>query len=610
MAIKYSATNLFKYEISDFIKTTMFPETANTYVAIGRPIRWGADSNETTDEIEDVFISTNYVNEAHRNTMAMKRIKAADIALVVPRLDWVINTIYDKYNDHIELPSHEKKTQIAVVTANATMNLSGTVNVTGSNIYGTSTFFVGNVSAGDIVTVNAQNKVVTSVPNNTYLSVSSNFTYAGNGNVLSLNVSSQSVRNSTGFFSGNVDLGDIVLIGNERKQVVDRLSDYTLRVNTKFDYAYSDNTTIVVLENKYPLFANNFYVRNSRDQIFKCLDNFNGASSTVEPTIDIDGQLPEDPHIETGDGYKWKYLYTIPYGLKQKFFTKQWMPVVSDRAVTEASVDGRIDIVDILSGGSGYYQEGILDGTISSYDILTVTGDGSGANLTAQVVSGVITDVNILDGGSGYTKATVTASDPEQISGGTEASFDVVIGPQGGHGSNPAKELGCFSFMVSVELNSTENGKIPVTGASSGDFDFRQISVIRDPLLANGSFATDETYRTTTKFSLSDPGSGSNFLNDETVFIGVTEATATFTGTVAHWDTNYNELFVIDLDGTYSTSVGQEITGATSGAKAAIVAIEESELLTHSGDTLYIENRLPIIRNTDQTEQIRLVYSF
>ena len=81
MAIKYSATNLFKYKISDFIKTTLFPEEANTYVAIGRPIRWGADSNETTDEIEDVFISTNYVNESHRNTMAMKRIKAADIAL-------------------------------------------------------------------------------------------------------------------------------------------------------------------------------------------------------------------------------------------------------------------------------------------------------------------------------------------------------------------------------------------------------------------------------------------------------------------------------------------------------------------------------------------------
>jgi hypothetical protein len=610
MAIKYSATNLFKYQLSDFVKTTMFPESANTYVAIGRPIRWGDDSSETLAEIDDVVVSTNYVNQAHRNTMAMKKIQSADIALVVPRLDWVVNVIYDKYNDDIELPSHERKTQIAVVTANAAMNLSGTVNVTAKNIYGTGTYFVGNVSAGDTVTVNAQSRVVQSVPNNEYISVASNFTYAGNGNVLALNVSSQSIRNSAGYFSGNIDLGDIITVGTERKQVVDRLSDYTVRVNTKFDYAYSDNATVILVENKYPLFANNFYVRNSRDQIFKCLNNFNGAPSTVEPTIDIDGQLPEDPHIETGDGYQWKYLYTIPYGLKQKFFTKQWMPVVSDRSVTEASVDGRIDIVDIVSGGSGYYQQGILDGTISSYDILTVTGDGSGANLTAQVTSGVITDINILDGGTGYTKATVTASDPEQLAAGTEASFNVIIGPYGGHGSNPAKELGCYSFMVSVELNSTENGKIPVTGAVSGDFDFRQISVVRDPLLANGSLASGETYRTTTKFSVSDPGSGSNFLNDETVFIGVTEATATFTGTVAHWDANYNELFVIDLDGTYSSSVGQEITGATSGAKAAILEIEESELLTHSGDTLYIENRLPIIRNTDQTEQIRLVYSF
>ena len=53
--------------------------------------------------------------------MAMKKIQSADIALVVPRLDWVVNVIYDKYNDDIELPSHERKTQIAVVTANAAM---------------------------------------------------------------------------------------------------------------------------------------------------------------------------------------------------------------------------------------------------------------------------------------------------------------------------------------------------------------------------------------------------------------------------------------------------------------------------------------------------------
>ena len=121
MAIKYSSTNLFKYQISDFIKNSMFPDGANTYVGIGKPIRWGIDTNETIDEVENTSVSTNYINQSHRNMMAIKKIEAADISLVIPRLDWVVNVIYDKYNDDIELSSHEKKTQIAVVTANATV---------------------------------------------------------------------------------------------------------------------------------------------------------------------------------------------------------------------------------------------------------------------------------------------------------------------------------------------------------------------------------------------------------------------------------------------------------------------------------------------------------
>lgn len=609
--IKYKATNLFKYDVAETVKNTMLTGTANTYVGIGRPVRWGDDSTELSSEIGDVSTTTNYINQAKRDMMAIKKIQSADIALVVPRLDWATNIVYDKYNDHYEMFSHLEKTNIAMVTANATMNLDGTVNVAAGStiVYGKDTYFLGNVNAEDTIVVNSQSRIVESVPNNTTLTVASNFSYDGNGNTLALSVSSRRVRNGAGYFVSNIDVGDIIDVGNEQREVVRRLSDYTLEVNTKFNYAYTSNTALIRITDKYPLYANNFYVRNSRDQVFKCLDNANNTVSTVEPTIDIDGQLPENPFIETGDGYRWKYIYTIPYGLKQKFFTTEWMPVVSDSVATDSAVDGRIDIVDIISGGSDYYSKEGRDGSIDSYAILTVTGDGTGANLTAKVTDGIITVVNILDGGSGYTKAEVTAVDPYQNTGGSIATFDVVIGPPGGHGSNPAKELGCYSVMVSVELNSDENGKIPVTGVS-GDFDFRQVLTIRDPLLANGEFATGEAYRTTTKFSLSNPAGGLDFENDEQVYIGVSYETAVFTATVAHWDSNTNDLYVIDMDGDYANTVGLEIVGNTTTTRGAILSIEESEILTFSGDTLYIENRLPIVRNTDQTEQIRLVYSF
>ena len=69
-----------------------------------------------------------------------------------------------------------------------------------------------------------------------------------------------------------------------------------------------------------------FYVRNSYDQIFKCLFNNNGADSTIEPSI-TPGNTNTSRAIILDDGYKWIYITTIDKGLKQKFFDDNWMPI-------------------------------------------------------------------------------------------------------------------------------------------------------------------------------------------------------------------------------------------------------------------------------------------
>jgi hypothetical protein len=332
--------------------------------------------------------------------------------------------------------------------------------------------------------------------------------------------------------------------------------------------------------------------------------NENGTASTVEPSIDIDGQLPENPYILTSDGYKWKYLYTIPYGLKQKFFTTSWMPVTTDRAVTAGSVDGRLDIIMIDDGGTGYFLDNGESGNSASLTIVTITGDGTGAEVTARVSSGVITDLNILDGGSGYTYANVTVSDPDQLANGNSAVLVAMISPPGGHGSNPLKELGCFTVMTTVTFEGTESDTIPV-GTDAYPFDFRQISLIRDPLLTNGDYANGSVYRTTTKLSMTSTG-GSNYLPDEVVYSGPSLEEATLTAIVVSWDSINNELFVNNVRGT--PTVGTTVVG--SAATSSVLGIEEPDVRLFAGDILYIENRQKIVRDADQTEQIRLVLSF
>ena len=171
-------------------------------------------------------------------------------------------------------------------------------------------------------------------------------------------------------------IGSLIKIGGEVKEVcsINAAGDY-LTVNTPFSAAYTENV-IYALEVSETNYSNKFYARNTHDQVFKCLDNANGANSTVMPEISLGGQLPEDPYIETSDGYKWKYLYTISTGVKNKFFTDKYMPVIRDQTVYDNSVNGRIDIIQIVDGGDGYF----VGSSVNNYPIITISGDGSGAN--------------------------------------------------------------------------------------------------------------------------------------------------------------------------------------------------------------------------------------
>jgi hypothetical protein len=539
--MKAQITQLLKTHIVEDIKTYLFPTRANTYIAFGRPIRWGSDNSETAAEIEDVVDSIDYNNQVHRDMVAMKKIEAADTAVVVPRRDWITGVVYDQYNDHVALFSFEDRLSL------------GTVNVAGNLVTQNSAVFTGNVAAGNTITI--------------------------------------------GDFSTGTETREIIGIA---------ANVITLNTATTGNSGVYWNVGCVRVSNTYPQFANNFYVRNSKDQVFKCLYNANSAASTIEPTIDIDGQLPENPYILTGDDYKWKYLYTIPYGLKQKFFTNKWMPVITDAAVVAGSENGRIDTVNITDGGTGYFLDNSEDGNTASLFIITVVGDGEGANISATIVSGVITDLNILDGGSDYTTATITVDDPDQLANGTNASFEVVISPHGGHGSDPSAELGCYSVMTSVDFVGTETDTLPV-GTNAYPFDFRQISLLRDPVLANGAYANASVYRTTTKLTLTSPGV-TDYLNDESVYIGSSLALANMSATVIEWSPNNNELFINNIAG--NVVIGSTLTGDTSSAGATILEVEEPDIETFTADTLYIENRAKIIRDVDQTEQIRLVLSF
>ena len=99
------------------------------------------------------------------------------------------------------------------------------------------------------------------------------------------------------------------------------------------------------------IYANNFYVVTDQLNVYKCLqNNLSNGTSTIEPTG------TGTAVIETADGYKWKYMYTVSSQDTLKFVTSEYVSVQRNidsrqEAVEDAAIDGQIDIINKTSNG-------------------------------------------------------------------------------------------------------------------------------------------------------------------------------------------------------------------------------------------------------------------
>ena len=354
-----------------------------------------------------------------------------------------------------------------------------------------------------------------------------------------------------------------------------------------------------------------FYVLTAARNVYKCLDNDGNTASTVEPTGTSTAIL------STADGYKWKYMYTLSASEQANFLSTDFMSVTTNSTVASAAVDGAINIVKIKTAGSGG-----SDGTHTNIDI---RGDGTGGKVSVTVTSGAVTAVTVTTPGTGYTFGTI--SNAQIVAAGatslTGAELDVIIEPKGGHGKNAVEELGGFYVMLNTSLEGTESSNTSDFTVSN---DFRKIALIRDPL-SGGSAASATTLRGTKAINLT--GVSGTFTVDEEI----NQATTGAVGKVVEWDSTNSILYYIqtrhndegvDSNGNQTAFSGTNVvTGQTSGANGTPTTststinsqsftsgYSSAEIDADSGDILYIENRAPITRAADQTENIKLVIEF
>ena len=401
----------------------------------------------------------------------------------------------------------------------------------------------------------------------------------------------------------------------------------------RHDYSASNTST----SGSSNLYDSTFYFLTSDYRVYKVLDNNDGAAySGSEPTSESN-----DPFAI--GGYVIKYMYTISTSNFAKYGTTDFIPVTTDSTVSAAATAGKIESL-VVTGGSGY-----TDGTYYAavYGDGTSQGTSSGAIVRITISSGSIvsfgltagTDTTIHAGGaaytfgyvnlgSGYTFSDSSLSSASSIGSGTGGAITPIISPHDGHGNSAITEIGGHYVMSAITLTQAEGDDFSTAN------DFRSVGLVVDPTnFGTSTVATATTRRQTYVVKV---GSVSGTFEQDEV---ITQATTGAVGKVVEYDSTLSLLYYQQENykgfGTDSTTGGYvafsttaTITGGTSGATGTPSSTTETvtlansntltltsgyanpELAADSGDIIYLENRKPIQRASDQTEDIKIIIEF
>ena len=399
-------------------------------------------------------------------------------------------------------------------------------------------------------------------------------------------------------------------------------------------YHHAINTSNPATSGATNIFDSTFFFMTSDYRVYKVLDNASGSAfSGSAPTSE------SSTPFESG-GYVLQYMYSLSSSEIEKYLTTDFMPVTTNSTVSAAATDGKVSSVKITGGSS--YTNGTYYAAV--YGDGTSQGTSSGAIIRITVASGSIqsfgltagTDTTIHAGGAGYTYGKVnlaagftfsdTALSTAANMGGSGGIIEVVVSPRGGHGFNAIEELGGHYLMMNATLTQSEGDDFTVAN------DFRRVGLLVDPnLYGTTTASTLGTARQT--YALKLTSINGTFDADEKI----SQASTGAIGKVVDWDSSLGLLYYQqERFGDYGTNGGYVafsganlVTGATSaaygtpdaGADAAVTlaggatitftdGYANPELDPDSGNIIYIENRKPISRASDQTEDIKLIVEF
>jgi hypothetical protein len=422
----------------------------------------------------------------------------------------------------------------------------------------------------------------------------------------------------------------------------------------RHDYSRSNTAKVSGATN---LYSASYYVLNSDYRVYVCLQNGtnpdtpNGKPSLDEPTFT---DLEPRSAGSSGDGYVWKYLYTLKPAEVTKFETSDFIPVpanwetsTDNAAVRDNAVDGSIKIVTITNRGVG------LGTANRTYTRVPIKGDGIGAECTIVINNDAkVETVTVSSQGSGYTYGNVDLLAGGVPTGTTRPTFNVIISPKGGHGADVYRELGAYNVLLYSRIENDIQNPDFITGNQ-----IARVGIVENPKVSTGSLLTSDKASAVYALKLAGAGySSATFTSDsyvkQTVATGTTAVGRVVsydqtTGVLKYWQdrslAGFTTVGVAITNPTYGFDLTEFTSSPSTGGSLTIVpssgsnlAIDTSftgistiinsrtyylgqeftnglanpEVKKYSGNIIYVDNRPAITRSSNQKEDIKVILQF
>lgn len=403
--------------------------------------------------------------------------------------------------------------------------------------------------------------------------------------------------------------------------------------------------------------------------IYKCIDNANGAPSLVKP------YLTQSTTFETPDGYKWRYIASVTYPKYQTIATPEYSPLYTNSSIiASAKVNAGVEVVVVANAGTGYitYHDGNILSKANS-TLLQVANTASpdsnfynncsiyiyNNGVAASDLIGITSYVANSSGNWVYLESSANLANINPPFTNYKISPKVVFNVDGNSSPAAYSVVNTFSnsiYKVVVLEKGSDITRANVhlecnTAYGSG----ANLYAIVPPLGGHGSDPASEFNMkgVSISFSFSNTENDTIFANDITYdVIGMvknpyaanTANVLNITKGSRYWANTFSQVLVANVG--FPFSIGEQVEGANSGAIGEVIysdayndtyevwmvgdkSFHEAEsIIAANGATttlfirdypslygkdlkpIYVQNINTIERKDDQTESFNLLIQF